>query len=373
MKEWEYLHVTKQDEKRKYETEVRDMWRTCFGDPFDYEAFYFQNVYPANEVLCIMKDEMLGMLHLNPYECRIQESRQLLHYIVGVATKEQFRRQGIMRRLLEHALRQMYQNKEAITYLMPADVAYYEPFSFVEISKEQRACLTSKREKGKKLFSQWEEGVFYVSYASLNQNATNDVWNHIVEKIDVYLDAVFDTYTVRSRSYFELLYQEKKCQNGDVIFVFRKDDQECIGYFAYAKQDEKIVVEQMVYEGMSLNGQEGQEKWLFCVEQYLSSDTKVEIVHAMQYMVRIVDVLACLKLFKNYFERFASNKKVIRITDSLLTENEGLYAFYEENGEVCVTKVTDASLDDVLELTVADLAKMIFCSEEQIVCFAEVV
>ena len=71
----------------------RKLWRQCFHDPQYYEDFYFETVWPKNHVYL---SEEKGMLHLNPYPNYIHGKTYELHYIVGVATDERYRRQGVM-------------------------------------------------------------------------------------------------------------------------------------------------------------------------------------------------------------------------------------------------------------------------------------
>ena len=97
----------------------RKLWRQCFHDPQYYEDFYFETVWPKNHVYL---SEEKGMLHLNPYPNYIHGKTYELHYIVGVATDERYRRQGVMTTLMAQALSDMWDAREPITYLMPADV-----------------------------------------------------------------------------------------------------------------------------------------------------------------------------------------------------------------------------------------------------------
>ena len=50
--------------------------------------------------------------------------------IVGVATDEEYRRQGVMRELLVKTFQELRSRGELFTYLMPADENYYLPFDF---------------------------------------------------------------------------------------------------------------------------------------------------------------------------------------------------------------------------------------------------
>lgn len=121
---------------------IRALWQSAFHDPAPFADYYFQWVYPKNQVIIAkQKDRLCSMLHLNPYSWTWnlgRESRILkLHYIVGVATEAECRRQGLMRKCMERALQDLAAAGEPFTYLMPAKKEYYEPFQFVTLTEER--------------------------------------------------------------------------------------------------------------------------------------------------------------------------------------------------------------------------------------------
>ena len=114
---------------------VYEIWEDNFHDPVSYANFYFNEVYGKNEVLLneeMSADENLvkGMLHLNPYTLHVKGQPAEAKYIVGVATDEEYRRQGVMRELLVKTFQELRSRGELFTYLMPADENYYLPFDF---------------------------------------------------------------------------------------------------------------------------------------------------------------------------------------------------------------------------------------------------
>lgn len=114
---------------------VYEMWEDNFHDPVSYANFYFNEVYGKNEVLLneeMSADENIvkGMLHLNPYTLHVKGQQAEAKYIVGVATDEEYRRQGVMRELLVKTFQELRSRGELFTYLMPADENYYLPFDF---------------------------------------------------------------------------------------------------------------------------------------------------------------------------------------------------------------------------------------------------
>jgi predicted acetyltransferase len=111
--------------------ELYQLWQECFGDSDTYTNFYFKWKVKENQILTVYREQRISaMLHLNPYQLVMKGKNISSNYIVGVATRQQDRRQGLMKKLLEESLRQMYEEKMPFTYLMPAAEAIYSPFDF---------------------------------------------------------------------------------------------------------------------------------------------------------------------------------------------------------------------------------------------------
>ena len=114
---------------------IYDMWQRNFQDPVRYADFYFKEVYGKNRVLLSLTEEedetvIRGMIHLNPYRLHARGKSFPASYIVGVATDEDYRRQGVMRELLARTFSSLREEGQPFTYLMPADENYYLPFDF---------------------------------------------------------------------------------------------------------------------------------------------------------------------------------------------------------------------------------------------------
>ena len=146
------------EDRERHKEEVCAMWQRNFHDPAPYAEFYFTEVYGKNEILLNLSGdsadrltameagrdregasgelpeaeagEIRGMLHLNPYRLFVRGKEVDAHYIVGVATDEEYRRQGVMRELLADTFHRLRERGEMLTYLMPADRDYYLPFDF---------------------------------------------------------------------------------------------------------------------------------------------------------------------------------------------------------------------------------------------------
>lgn len=99
--------------------------------------YYYQHVVPGNRILAADSQEQDSrkiqcMIHFNPHMLNICGNAREAYYLVAVATRPECRKQGIMGRLMEHALKEIAKNHMPFTFLMPANPAYYygQGFSF---------------------------------------------------------------------------------------------------------------------------------------------------------------------------------------------------------------------------------------------------
>lgn len=319
--------VASPEDKAAGEQGFRRLWRDCFGDSHAYEDFYFAQVYRNNAVYAAGDK---GMLHLNPYPVMVDGKEQALFYIVGVATEEASRRQGVMRRLLNRALRDMHDGKIPFTYLMPADIRYYRPFGFVPISGKREKNIDREPERSLieyryVAYSEIVSGAFG-SAADGEKNGAGQLLFAAAESI---LKESCRIYAKHDAEYFELLYQEKKCNGGDIVFVFQGEmspDALC-GFFAYCREEEKACVEQAVFR---------QEFSAEQVEQILSGygefPNKIRLTMRFPFMVRITDMESCLRLFPAEAETILMGKKV-RIRDEEIPGNNGIYFMETADGK----------------------------------------
>lgn len=295
---------------------ARKLWRQCFHDPQYYEDFYFETVWPKNHVYL---SEEKGMLHLNPYPNYIHGKMYELHYIVGVATDEGYRRQGVMTTLMAQALSDMWDAREPITYLMPADVKYYEPFGFVSVSEEKNWKI------GENCVTETKNRLHLYSYEMLVCNFSKEQARKIFEEIDRWTGQQYCVTDRRDKTYFDLLYKEKACQNGNVVFVI-DETQGVLGYFAYLIDEGTMVVEQAVWNHMDRR----------MIEQLLCRyyDGPIRYVESFPYMVRIVNVSAFLNAFPKECRALQGDKCGIYFEDKILKDNTGFYQPDEtqENG-----------------------------------------
>ena len=130
--------------------EVYDLWQRNFQDPVPYADFYFDQYYGRNRVLLHEDGEcgqINGSVHLNPYRLHVRGKTFEGSYLVGIATDEAYRRQGIMRHMLLETFAKLREEGAPFTYLMPADENYYLPFDFrfgMSQTEQEMMCLPAE-------------------------------------------------------------------------------------------------------------------------------------------------------------------------------------------------------------------------------------
>ena len=84
----------------KNNSEIRKLWKNIFNDSEEFLDFYFDIIIKKNRILIMeFMDEIIGMIHLNPYKLIIESREYNGEYIVAVCVKEEFRNMGLMKEM----------------------------------------------------------------------------------------------------------------------------------------------------------------------------------------------------------------------------------------------------------------------------------
>lgn len=137
--------------------EAEMLWREVFDEDTErFTDYYFSHKAAKNRGLVLEgEDGIRAMLYLTPEHMRMLEEPVESAYIVGVATRKQYRHRGYMAALLKEAFRMLYEERMPFVFLMPAAPDIYAPFGFSYIyekpvwdagslKKEQLTVLTER-------------------------------------------------------------------------------------------------------------------------------------------------------------------------------------------------------------------------------------
>ena len=243
--------------------ESRHFWETVFTeDTKEFLDYYYSNKVPdANFYFLTDREEVVSMLHLNPYQIRWHGKKCTAYYIVAVATKEAYRHRGCMRALLQEAVRDAEAGQCPFLFLMPADPAIYEPFGFSYVYAHALYEPADKEIAQAIRTAVLQGSTQAVRTAVLQDNAQVNEWylrrytEEDAEELAAYaereLASRYPVYCLHDPTYLNRLTKELKSENGDLILIRDKSGR-LSGYVCYTCEEEEA------YQEVILTGDAGQ-------------------------------------------------------------------------------------------------------------------
>ena len=118
--------------RRTKSEEARRLWQLCFGDSDEFLDRYFDRLYREEDVL-LAEDEGTAIGHLQFPQLVLSLGEETLPagYVVAVCTHPDHRGKGIMRPLLQEALRREKARGDVVSVLFPAEEWLYRYYTSV--------------------------------------------------------------------------------------------------------------------------------------------------------------------------------------------------------------------------------------------------
>ncbi len=319
---------------------TRDLWEEVFEeDTKEFLDYYYKYMTNHNQIYAIEKDEQLvSMLHLNPYQIQMVGKLFPIQYIVGVATKKAYRKQGLMGELLRRVLQDMHENKEPITYLMPAAESIYTPYGFVVVGEQVHYEYIGEMQDG--MFVDRNQGLkFYYAtekHCEMLEEFANLEFNH-----------KYAVFTRRNQEYFSQLIKEQSCQNGGIVIV--EKDLQMVGYFLTANEGYQQIREIVVKDGVVIPVREKNR------------------IHMMARATCVETLLRCTNWH-------AGKRYEIQVIDPIIEDNTGTYRISPSYGGLKGRKISN-EVDFSQALTIEELTRQVlsYPLEEQQVLLNETV
>lgn len=329
----EQIRYLKQEERQN----TRLLYESVFSeDSAEFVNYYYSRKVQDNEII-VMEDEKgyEVMMHLNPYQLKINGRSAKVPYIVAVATRPDCRRKGKMYRVMKHALQDIGKAHCPFTFLLPANPQYYYGQDFVFAAENKRKPL---KEQGKT--ASW--------YSIPLKGASPEKMQQAADTVNRILKEQYDVYVYRDIAYYERLLEEVKSEKGEVLQIEAAG--ECIGILAYGGEKQAEIKEFLLFQQYKEQEKEICNQ-IFGTEGWTQEN--------MQMMVRITDLGAFSGMLKGEQEIWET-----AVFDPIVEENNGIWRIEwnpqggsvkrlsKENGEEKVLTISELTAKIVKKMSI---------------------
>lgn len=147
--------------------DVRQMWKTVFGDCDEYMDIYFREKYADERTLIYLENEKpVASLQMLPYNFTFCGTEIEIAYMSGVCTLPEARKKGYMHQLLLASFDEMHKRKISVTLLVPQDewlLKFYDKYGFAQTFSAGNEKLPSL-----KLLTEQFPGDLHAAYREFN-------------------------------------------------------------------------------------------------------------------------------------------------------------------------------------------------------------
>lgn len=346
--------------------EIKELNDADYENIFSLSQFAFQ--YELSEAELVKKkaeaarhkiwgwmvdDQLAAKLHLIPLSCYVSGRTVEMGGISAVATWPEYRRQGMVKHLLKHALIDMKTDGQTVSFLHPFSVPFYRKYGW-EIAFTNRHYTIPIE----KLKTNWD-GVGYV------------------KRIQADIGLLHSIYTSYARGFAGTLVRDGKwweqriLKNGGHIAVAYNEDDRADGYIIYDVKENILRVKEMAYQ--SLNG------WKLLLQFIANHDSMAKVVKMTvpendnlallvddpsfeqqvetYFMARIVDALTFLNEYP-FRENVLSQPLSLCVEDAFFPENSGTFHLERAGSQTKVAYVQTKDIKNGIHCTIQQLTVM---------------
>lgn len=303
---------------------IRPLYEHCFNDTDQYTEYYFEKRLHRNHVVVNEQDDkIVSAVHLIPKTAIVGKLKTNIMYLYGIGTDAAYRKKGIMRDTVSYVIKDLFNDMEAFTYLIPAkadtaDIYRKLGFEYV-MDKPKMKTLEQIKKPTHSLISRKAENADLVRLAIFAKSATEKKYCVTLSKDVEYFRKIKELIEVEG-GYIEIYIENK------VI----------VGYRIWLDDE---VLEEVLDPSISVMS--------WCENQgnpYL--------------MARVLNIRKTLRLLE--FKSFG--QKIIKLSDPVIEENNGCFRLSYDHGNVKLDKIDESTLEHEPEfdITIAELTAHIF-------------
>lgn len=362
------IRLLKEFEKK----EIIPVYEDIFDDSDAYVNYFHNEVLPESEVFaCIVNDRITGVLCLIPKKVSVGSQEMLCHYIYGVATKTEWRRQGVMSCIIKNAINHLYLSDRGdyFTYLIPSPVSnaeIYEKYGFGAVmDKTCRSDIDMKMDMDTNINTDINTDMdvntnintdvdidtnihFQNNYSDtvLKKRAEYSDAERLSQFAEAYVSKAYGVYLTRDRHYFERMFMLMEAEGGGIDIYFVNGN--IVGY--RIGFDDETVEEVFDYEGED-TAEEAEDK---TANGNVNRSVNGSVDEIKPYvMARIINIRKMMELMRAAEE----GEVTVRVEDSVIDDNNGTYLWRYGNN---VSVFERTSLESKVKISIGELASHIF-------------
>ncbi|MCG5103303.1 GNAT family N-acetyltransferase [Oceanobacillus alkalisoli] len=301
-------------------------------------------------------ERIAAKLHLIPLAVSINGIPFEMGGIASVATWPEYRRKGMVKELLLHALQTMKAQGQTISFLHPFSVPFYRQYGWEVAFAEKHYEIPMKNVK-----QNWN-GKGYVRRVNSDIPLLDSIYRKYIKN--------YNGALLRDEKW----WKQRVLKDQHMIAVAYDEENQAEGYIIYQLKDRLFKVDEFVY-----NTTNALKVFMQFIANHDSMAEKVEmvvpeidllplLVHEPRFkqkimpyfMARIVDVEAFLKEYMSSIST-AFGSLSIRVEDPFIEENTGIYTLHEADGKIDIVyeSVMNNIKGPVISCTVQQLITML--------------
>ncbi len=198
------------------------LWSECFGDSEEYIEFFLDNCPDYVCVEFLIDNIPVSMLFLLEGNINCQKCK----YLYAACTHKDYRRQGIMEKLIEYSKQYCIDNGYSSIFLVPATEElynYYAKLGFISSFRKNNICI-----KNNNIYSSSE------NHSSVDINEIISIKSKLLNKVEGFrFDSETIIYTIKEHFF-----------NGGEIFVLNNNEDTTLAFYYYNGAD--IVIKELL-------------------------------------------------------------------------------------------------------------------------------
>lgn len=257
-------------DKEKYQKAIYHLWQEAFAEDCEYLQYYFEWRFWDTSMYMYVSDEdaLLSMIHLNPLKLRIQGTCVRIPYIVGVATKPEYRKQGLMAGLMKQVLIECRQEKVPFVLLKTEHEEYYKSFGFQTV--HQQTYYSMKKQEA--IYDNADNAVIESEMCEFIMEPLLELE---IARLAVWtqhrLQEQYAIYVEHDDAYLRRMQKEYQAQQGEFL-VIKKAGRIC-GYLCYGWSEDEVVIQELQCE-------EELEKVFYLLQCYVYNNSNIMLSKA---------------------------------------------------------------------------------------------